>query len=564
MSANNHTPTPSPYDIRATGLDDVVRTHLRPLAWGLLPLYAAYAIGHVLLLPSDQALPMTILAGVTAVLLLALNIALLRWEPPLDWVHPFGVLLGGLVMVNSLAHIAVTGDPKHTTNLLLLLVGAAVLLLRWRWLLALMAATWTGWLAVMALAVNGGDWSHFVFGLLAATVLALIVHSVRLRTLYRLERLHQIGAQQAAAMAAAASEIRQSEERFRRLANAAFEALVFHKDGCIVDMNQSALELFGCSLEEARTKTVWDLVAPESYDVIRERIASPDAQPYEVAAQRNDGSRFPAEVHVRVLPSEGRTLRVVAARDITARKQMEDEREQLIAELDSFAHTVAHDLKGPLSLIVSYAQMLEKEGDLLTDEEKATFINQIAEGSIKLDTIIDELLLLAQVRHGDVKQHILPMDDIVMNVCRRVMPLQHEAGATIEPAETWPQAVGYGPWIEEVWYNYVCNAIKYGGDPPEITLGATPQPDGTVRFWVRDNGTGLTQEEQAQIFQPFNRLNHVGTKGYGLGLSIVQRIMERLGGAVGVDSIPGDGSEFYFTLPTAESEAVPADPNPVT
>jgi signal transduction histidine kinase len=113
---------------------------------------------------------------------------------------------------------------------------------------------------------------------------------------------------------------------------------------------------------------------------------------------------------------------------------------------------------------------------------------------------------------------------------------------------TWPVALGHGPWVEEVWVNYLSNALKYGGQPPRVELGATEQTDGTVRFWVRDNGPGLTAEEQTRLFRLFTRLDRVRAKGHGLGLSIAQRIVEKLGGQVGVESEIGQGSVFSFTL----------------
>jgi signal transduction histidine kinase len=105
-----------------------------------------------------------------------------------------------------------------------------------------------------------------------------------------------------------------------------------------------------------------------------------------------------------------------------------------------------------------------------------------------------------------------------------------------------------------VWVNYISNAVKYGGTPPaapRVELGGEVQPDGMARFWVRDNGSGLTQEQQTRLFTPFTQLNQVRARGHGLGLSIVRRIVEKLGGQVGVESsgVPGEGSLFYFTLP---------------
>ena len=99
-----------------------------------------------------------------------------------------------------------------------------------------------------------------------------------------------------------------------------------------------------------------------------------------------------------------------------------------------------------------------------------------------------------------------------------------------------------------LWVSYLSNAIKYGGQPPRVELGATVQADGMVRFWVRDDGPGLTPEEQARLFIPFTRLDQVRAKGHGLGLSIARRIVEKLDGQVGVESEVGQGSVFSFTL----------------
>jgi signal transduction histidine kinase len=111
--------------------------------------------------------------------------------------------------------------------------------------------------------------------------------------------------------------------------------------------------------------------------------------------------------------------------------------------------------------------------------------------------------------------------------------------------------MGYAPWVEEVWVNYMSNAIKYGGCPPRVELGAEAQSKDGVRFWVRDNGRGISPEERDRLFTPFTRLSQIHVKGHGLGLSIVRRIVEKLGGAVTVESKVGRGSVFSFTLPAA-------------
>jgi PAS domain S-box-containing protein len=232
------------------------------------------------------------------------------------------------------------------------------------------------------------------------------------------------------------------------------------------------------------------------------------------------------------------------------------------AELDAFAHTVAHDLKTPLSLLLGYASFLEAAEANKRPEDLALAVRAIRQSAWKMNNIIDELLLLSSVRKvADVDRAPLDMAAIVYDVRLRLSDLIDGYAAEIVLPESWPIAWGYAPWIEEVWVNYISNAIKYGGTPPRIELGATVIDRGArdagkakrVRFWVRDNGSGLTEAERARLFVPFERLDQTRARGHGLGLSIVQRIMEKLGGVAGIEGSPdGEGSTFYFELPEAQ------------
>jgi signal transduction histidine kinase/PAS domain-containing protein len=247
-----------------------------------------------------------------------------------------------------------------------------------------------------------------------------------------------------------------------------------------------------------------------------------------------------------------------AQREIIERKQAQAalrqrtiELESQNAELDAFAHTVAHDLKNPLSSIMGYADLL---ADLAQDDGSAgqwdidLIAQQIAEGAESMDRIIESLMLLAGMRKQDVVLGSLDMASIVAKVLRSLTGLVDGYQAEIVLPDSWPTALGYEPWIEVVWSNYISNAIKYGGRPPHVEVGATVRDDGIVRFWVRDNGRGLSLDDQARLFAPFERLSHVRVAGHGLGLSIVRRIVDKLGGEVGVESGFGQGSEFWFSL----------------
>jgi signal transduction histidine kinase len=171
--------------------------------------------------------------------------------------------------------------------------------------------------------------------------------------------------------------------------------------------------------------------------------------------------------------------------------------------------------------------------------------------AFKMNDIIDELLLLSQVRQSEVQLQPLDMAEIINETRQRLADMIKESQGNIIVPNKWPAALGYAGWVEEVWVNYISNALKYGNKPPYVELGATPLQDGMIRFWVRDNGPGLSPEQQAKLFTPFTQLSPIRATGYGLGLSIVARIMDKLGGQVGVESegIAGRGSLFYFTLP---------------
>ncbi len=224
-------------------------------------------------------------------------------------------------------------------------------------------------------------------------------------------------------------------------------------------------------------------------------------------------------------------------------------------ELDAFARTVAHDLKNPLGVIVSASALLRTADDLPA-EKLRDLLGRIQSTALDTARIVDELLLLSHVRKVEAPRGPVDMAAVVGTVLERSSELIEEHGAVIARPGSWPAAVGYGPWLEEVWSNYLTNALKYGGRPPRLELGATALADGRARFWVRDNGAGVPADARERLFVPFTRLHTHGT-GHGLGLSIVFQIVDKLGGTVGVESEPGRGSTFYFTLP-AVPVAVPA------
>jgi len=230
-------------------------------------------------------------------------------------------------------------------------------------------------------------------------------------------------------------------------------------------------------------------------------------------------------------------------------------------ELEAFCRSVAHDLKNPINVVKGYTEMLISDYPINTpvDEEAIEVLDLTNQANDKMINIIDSLLLLAGVaRDVDVPIQPLDMSVIISQVIQQRLThllKKYQGEIAFNPNFTdiaknsWPTAQGYAPWVEEIWANYLSNALKYGGRPPYLELGAHSQEDGTIRFWVRDNGPGLSKDAQNKLFTPFTRLHTDRAEGHGLGLSIVQQIIEKLGGKVGVESTLGQGSRFYFTLP---------------
>ena len=237
-------------------------------------------------------------------------------------------------------------------------------------------------------------------------------------------------------------------------------------------------------------------------------------------------------------------------------RQHRDELQARNEELDAFAHTVAHDLKNPLTLVVGFADMLSDLFPSMPQTEVEQYLGIIIEHGKKMGHIIEALLLLAVVRGTkEVEIDEVDMGFIVAETLRRIEFMVKEYNAEVILPPTWPTVYGYGQWLEEVWYNYLTNALKYGGRPPRLELGYEMISGKMARFWVKDNGAGFSIDQPEKLFTPLSKLTPSDYQtGHGLGLSIVRRIVERLGGKVGVESKLGEGSKFYFTLPT-EPEA---------
>ena len=268
-------------------------------------------------------------------------------------------------------------------------------------------------------------------------------------------------------------------------------------------------------------------------------------------------SGFGSRAHVRAgmgLGADDYIPKPFTREELVQSVQARLERRELIEELDSFAHTVAHDLKGPLAVLkgrLELAASFSAKGEV---SRAALNVDSALRGAERLSTIIDELLLLAGVRKATVATGAVDMRASLLEAldgCEATFRVHGAACAT--PPEL-PPALGHAPWITHVWANFLSNAAKYGGPSARISVGFRAMP-GTdrIRYWVKDSGDGISPDLLPALFVPFSRIRSDRVDGHGLGLSIVQRIVGRLGGAVGVESELGRGAMFWFELPAAET-----------
>jgi signal transduction histidine kinase len=228
-----------------------------------------------------------------------------------------------------------------------------------------------------------------------------------------------------------------------------------------------------------------------------------------------------------------------------------------LADLDEFAEMVAHDLQNPVGVILGYTELISSDFAKEVSPQVITFVETIHDTASKMKQIVNSLLLFAKTRQQEIQPAPVNMEYSANEAQMRLQVMIEKADAEISIVTPLPTVLGEPTWLEEVWVNYLSNAIKYGGKPPVIQIGATWLDDGRVRCWIKDNGNGISADKLDKLFQKFERLGQKHIRGQGLGLSLVRSILEKLGGEVSVESDgqPGHGSTFSFTLPVSEQPA---------
>ncbi|MBX5493057.1 MAG: CHASE3 domain-containing protein [Chloroflexi bacterium] len=276
---------------------------------------------------------------------------------------------------------------------------------------------------------------------------------------------------------------------------------------------------------------------------------------------RKDGTCFPVEYTAVPFhdPEQGRGV-VITFRDITERLQAEQQLREYAqelarsnADLEQFAYVASHDLQEPLRVIVSYIQLLERRYKNQLDARADKYLAYVVDAGRRMQTLINDLLTYSRVgRRGD---QIAPTDTtaVLGRVLANLGAALRDSGATVTH-DPLPTVAADETQLGQLFQNLIGNALKFRSDaPPRIHVSAA-QRDGEWLFAVRDNGIGIAPEYAERIFVIFQRLHtREEYPGTGIGLAICKKIVERHGGRIWVESTPGAGSTFYFTLPDVDS-----------
>ncbi|WP_448206903.1 PAS domain S-box protein [Azospirillum sp. sgz302134] len=351
------------------------------------------------------------------------------------------------------------------------------------------------------------------------------------------------------------------------VASRAVKLLIDPASGCIVDANPAAAAFYGHALDTLGRLRLDEISVPP--DGGPDGGAVPDtswarhesAQTVLSRHRLASGDIRDVEVYCSPVRVNGRRLLLSLVHDITERRRAEEglrhktaELERSNAELEAFAYVASHDLRQPLRVINSYLALLERALAGSLDEETSEFIGFARDGAQRMDRLIVDLLEYSRV--GRKAKSFRPVD-LGVAVDTALLNLQvavEEASASVHVDGPLPSVAGDENELVRLFQNLVGNAVKYR--TPErapVVRVACAREDGRWVFDVRDNGIGIAPENLERVFGIFQRLHRRDEyEGTGVGLAVCKKIVEHHGGTIWVESVPGEGSAFRFTLPIRE------------
>ena len=358
-----------------------------------------------------------------------------------------------------------------------------------------------------------------------------------------------------------------SERLFRSLFDAALDSIaILSPEGAIVDANPAACRASGYALVELVGRPVNDLL--DQHDPAGPLGVTEVFERGSVLAERRmlgkDGRSVPVEAHAWGLPDGNIQL---IMRDLTESKRSEAlvrelnvslerrvaertaELEAANRELESFSQMISHDLRAPVRAISGFTEALRRSHASGLDEKGARYLELVDKNATRMDTMIGDLLKLAQAGRAQVAKVPVDMRALAASVVEELTgPAPGRAEVIVGDL---PPVSGDSSLLRQVWVNLISNALKFSSkiEHPRIEVGAERRR-GEVEFFVRDNGCGFEFEYAHKLFGMFQRLHSEREfEGTGVGLAIIHRIVERHGGRVSAHSAQGEGATFRFSLP---------------
>ena len=357
-----------------------------------------------------------------------------------------------------------------------------------------------------------------------------------------------------------------SDVRFQSLLEVAPDPIVIvDMRGTITIVNRQTELIFGYAREDLIGQPV-EMLVPNDLRAVHTThrhtySAEPRTRPMgvglELFGRRKDGSRFPVEISLSPLHTESETLIVSIVRDITRRNQAEErlrasaaELERSNRELEQFAYVASHDLQEPLRMVASYTQLLARRYRGKLDADADEFISFAVDGARRMQELINDLLTYSRVGSRALELGSVEAGRAVDRVIGDLGGAIIDSHASVARDEL-PTVQADATQLEQLFQNLIANGIKFRRPNvrPEVHVTARRISDGWC-FAVRDNGIGIEQQYLDRIFVLFQRLHsRAEYPGTGIGLAICKKIVERHGGVMTVQSEPGQGTTFEFTLP---------------
>lgn len=294
------------------------------------------------------------------------------------------------------------------------------------------------------------------------------------------------------------------------------------------------------------------------HEAMRQKLDEANYHEVETRIRRKNGTGFPAKATLSAVRSDADmiTHHVLEFSDITefchAREELVRRTEELSRsnrELEQFAYVASHDLQEPLRMVASYTQLIAQRYRGKLDADADEFIHYAADGAIRMQAIINDLLTLSRVSTRNTAFSRVDAKQALDKALANLRLVVGETGATVV-CDPLPVINADGSQITQLFQNLIGNAIKFCGDaPPRVEIGAE-QKNGEWVFHVRDNGIGIAPAHFERIFMIFQRLHtQKEYPGTGIGLAICRKVVEHHGGRIWVESEQGEGTTFYFTIP---------------